>query len=169
MTRTRTGEGFDPYAIMRALQDARVDYVLIGGLARVVQGSDEVSVGVDLTPSRRRANLQRLEIALNEIDARRPRAVSIAGALTDAPTSPLTLETLAGYTTIILEPAGTGGYEDLRRKAGRAALGRGLRPLVAAPGDLVRMMEALGRVDQVDVARAMRRVVELDHGLGLHY
>jgi hypothetical protein len=63
-------------------------------------------------------------------------------------------------------PTGTKGHRDLRRRAERVHLGGGLRPRVAAPGDLVRMMEALGRPEQAEQREAMRRVVELDCGLG---
>lgn len=34
---------FDPYALLRALERHQVAYVLIGGLARVLHGSDEVT------------------------------------------------------------------------------------------------------------------------------
>ena len=61
-------------------------------------------------------------------------------------------------------PEGTKGHRDLRRRAERVHLGGGLRPWVAAPGDLVRMMEALGRAEQAERLEAMRRVVELDRG-----
>ncbi len=59
-------------------------------------------------------------------------------------------------------PEGTRGYRDLRRRAERVHLGGGLRPWVAAPGDLVRMMEALDRLEEAEQLEAMRRVVELD-------
>ena len=41
---------FDPYAILRELDEAGVWFVLIGGLARVIQGSDEVTTGLDGVP-----------------------------------------------------------------------------------------------------------------------
>jgi hypothetical protein len=43
------------------------------------------------------------------------------------------------------EPAGTRGYDDLRRRAEREPLGRGLRPQVASADDLARMLGALAR------------------------
>lgn len=163
MTPVSAAQRFDPYAILGAMQRARVDYLLIGGLARVIQGSDEVTRGVDLVPSRRLANLERLEAALQTlgIEARR----RVVNHLVHEPAEPLRLDSPVGVVRIVLEPAGTRGYEDLRRKASRAALGDGLRPQVAASGDLVRMLEALGRPDQLSLARTMRRVVELDRGL----
>ena len=62
---------FDPYAILAALERQRVSYVLIGGLARVIQGTDELTHGLDLAPSLRAENLRRLGLALDELDAKR--------------------------------------------------------------------------------------------------
>lgn len=157
---------FDPYAILHGLQAARVDYVLIGGLARVIQGSDEVAHGLDLTPSRRPANLQRLDLALGRLGALQGER-SIAEDLVTDSRSPLTLRAGAGEIRVVLEPAGARGYEDLRRKASRAALGEGLRPQVAAAGDLVRMLEALGRRGDERRVEMLRRVVELDRGFAI--
>src|SRR6266516_4777987 len=38
---------FDPYAILNALEHQRVTYVLIGGFARVIQGTEELTRGLD--------------------------------------------------------------------------------------------------------------------------
>jgi hypothetical protein len=46
---------------------------------------------------------------------------------------------------LVPEPAGTRGYDDLRRRAEREPLGRGLRPQVASADDLARMLGALAR------------------------
>jgi hypothetical protein len=66
---------------------------------------------------------------------------------------------------IVLGPAGTRGYDDLRRRATHEPIGEGLRPKVAGVGDLVRMLEALGRDHDRVVIETMQRVVELDRGL----
>ena len=49
---------FDPYAIFKALDDRRVQYVLIGAFARVLQGTEEITQGVDIAPSTRAENLE---------------------------------------------------------------------------------------------------------------
>ena len=49
----QSGYSLDPYAILAALEEHRVDYILIGSLARVLQGADEVPAGLDLTWSKR--------------------------------------------------------------------------------------------------------------------
>lgn len=151
--------GFDPYAILGELEASRVAYVLIGGLARVLQGSDEDTHGVDLVPSQRPENIERLSRALRHIGA------ESAVLRLYNPSGPVVLDTLSGEVTVVATPSGTHGYEDLRRKATRLHLGEGLRPQVAAPGDLVRMLEALAQPEQARVTPMMRRVVELDRGL----
>jgi hypothetical protein len=67
-----------------------------------------------------------------------------------------------GEIKIVTEPTGTRGYEDLRFRANREPLGHGVRPSVASPADLVRMMEALDRQPYPLVLETMRRVLELE-------
>jgi hypothetical protein len=46
-------------------------------------------------------------------------------------------------------------------------LGQGLRPAVASKGDLARMLSALGREEDAEKLRQFRRLIELEHELGL--
>lgn len=164
MARARRQTRFDPYAILEALERERVTYILIGGLARVIEGADELTRGVDLTPSTRQENLRRLELALSSLDAhpKDGRALSVD----DLATTPLlALESDHGEINVVPVPEGTRGYDDLRRAARREPLGRGLRVAVAAPGDLVRMLSAMGREHDELRIETMQRVVELDRGL----
>lgn len=164
MARARRQTRFDPYAILEALERERVTYVLIGGLARVIEGSDEVTRGVDLTPSTRPENLRRLELALRSLDAhpKDGRALSLDELAT---TPMLALDTDHGEINLVPVPEGTRGYDDLRRAVRREPIGRGLRVPVASPGDLVRMLSALGREQDVLRIETMQRVVERDRGL----
>ena len=160
--------GFDPYRVLAALEDERVYCILIGGIARVLQGSDEVTRGVDLTPSPKPEGLERLAGALVRLDAAPRNGASLADAAADPERVPvLAYDTPAGEVKVVVRPAGTAGYEDLRWKAQHLHVGEGLRPHVAAPGDLVRMLEALERPDLARTLEAMRRVVELDRGRSL--
>jgi hypothetical protein len=158
---------FDPYAIVRELEQARVSYVIVGGLARVLQGSDELTHGIDLTPSPRAKNLERLQSALEKLNAQRIDGGSLELAAIEPGRDPLVeLESEAGEIKIVLEPAGTRGYDDLRHRANHQPIGEGLRPAVADPGDLVRILNALGREQDRIVIETMQRAIELDHGLG---
>jgi hypothetical protein len=158
---------FDPHAILGALEEAQVWCVVIGGLARVLQGSDEVTRGVDISPALSPRNLERLVVVLERLDASPASGARLERALADPERqTPLRLVSPVGEMNVVLQPAGTRGYEDLRRKASYLHIGKGLRPQVAGPGDLVRMMEALDRPGREPSLEAMRRVVDLERARG---
>ena len=62
---------FDPYAILTALERHRVAYLVIGALARVIHGTDEIAHELETTPSRQPPNLTRLQRALSELGRRK--------------------------------------------------------------------------------------------------
>jgi hypothetical protein len=155
---------FDPYELLGALKSAHVNFVVIGAFARVIHGTGEVTDGLDITPSMREDNVSRLEKALDDLDA-----VGVDGRaldVSDARDPVIDLRTRAGELRLIPEPAGSRGYDDLRRHASREPLGRGLRPQVASPGDLARMLGALGRENQIETLLRLRRLIELERNLG---
>jgi hypothetical protein len=157
---------FDPYDVLRELERERVTYVIVGGLARVIHGSGELTRGIDLTPSPRPKNLDRLQTALESLNARRVDRMPLDLAALDPEHDPvIALRTDAGEVKVVLEPAGTNGYDDLRHRANHEPIGEGLRPSVAGPGDLVRMLEALGRDNDRLTIETMQRILELDRGL----
>jgi hypothetical protein len=139
---------------------------LIGAFARVIQGTEELTHGVDLAPSVRDENLRRLDRALAEVDARHldGKQLELERDLVAGPV--LELETSGGEVKIVPEPAGTRhGYDDLRRAATREPLGRGLRPQVASIGDLARMSAALHRDQDIEPLSQLRYLAELEHRL----
>jgi hypothetical protein len=157
---------FDPYAILTALERQRTTYVLIGGFARIVQGTEELTNGLDLTPSTREENLRRLALTLEDLDARFPNGERPELDQDLARGQVLELRTSAGELKIVPEPAGTrGGYDDLRRAATREPIGRGLRPRVASIGDLARMLAALGREQDLLPLQQLRTLAELERTL----
>ncbi len=157
---------FDPYAILRELDRVKTGFVLIGGLARVIHGSDETTRGLDIAPSLNKESLRRLGQALESLNAHRVDGQPLDVSDLDPQREPvIELESDAGQIKIVPEPTGTRGYEDLRFRANYEPLGHGVRPPVASPGDLVRMMEALDRQPDPLVLETMRRVLELEHRL----
>jgi hypothetical protein len=154
----RSSEPFDPRALLGALDRHRVAFLVIGGLARVIEGADEVTRGVDITPSTKPENLRRLADALDELGA---------GETDLDAEEPTTVMTPHGELRVIPVPAGTRGYDDLRRAAIREPIGHGLRPAVASKGDLARMLSALGRDEDAEKLRQLRRLIELEHELGM--
>jgi hypothetical protein len=159
---------FDPYAILAALERRRVSYVVIGAFARVVQGAEEITDGIDLVPAIRAENLRRIALALEDLDAARVDGKPVVlDETTLREESPLELRSPAGELKIVPEPAGTrGGYYDLRRAATREPIGKGLRPSIASTADLARMLAALGREADMPKLIALRRLQRLEQSLG---
>ena len=154
---------FDPRGILAALERNYVDYVLIGGLARVIRGADEITHDVDITPSFARDNLARLAQALEELDARRTDRGKLVIDDTALEGELVTLSTAAGPLNIVGVPAGASrGFVDLRRAATKEHIGHGLQPLVASTGDLARMAAALQREEDIRRLPELRRIMELE-------
>src|SRR4051794_37738503 len=153
--------------MLATLDEHRVTYIVVGAFARVVQGADEVTHGIDIVPSTREENLRRLDAALHELGAH-----GIDGTEPNLAKAPqlepvLELTTNRGELKVVPEPTGTGGYDDLRRAATREPLGQGLRPAVASIGDLSRMLSALGREHDMPKLLDMRRLAELEISRGI--
>jgi len=153
---------FDPYALLQALEGQRVTYIVVGALGRVLHGSDELTDGLDIVPATREENLRHLELALDELNARRTdgKRLVLDRDLSRQPV--LELQTDGGELKIIREPEGTRGYDDLRRRATREPIGRGLRPAVASPDDHARMLAALDREQDRVPLQTMQRLIELE-------
>jgi hypothetical protein len=158
---------FDPLTILGTLERRRVAYVLIGALARVIQGTDEVTTGVDIVPQLKPDNVDRLAAALADLEARpatgRSRKLDLAPVAAGELT---TFRSPTGLVRVVPEPEGTRrGYDDLRRQATREPLGQGIRASVASTGDLARMAAALGRTKDEPAIAQLRRLQELDRGI----
>jgi hypothetical protein len=140
---------FDGPAILATLRRHRVEFILIGGFAAVAQGSPLPTNDVDVVPAPGRDNYARLSAALSELDARvraagvEPRPlVHDADSLAAAQTWNLT--TRYGDLDVTSVPAGTTGYDDLRREAFEIEL-RGVQIRLASLRDIVRSKETAGR------------------------
>jgi hypothetical protein len=157
---------FDPYAILSALERQRLTYVLIGAFARIIQGTEELTDGLDVVPSMRPENLRRLGLALDDLGARRPDGKELVLERDLARQPVLELVSESGELKVVPEPAGTrGGYDDLRRAASREPIGKGHRPRVASIADLARMLAALGREQDLPPLQQLRTLAELERTL----
>jgi hypothetical protein len=155
---------FDPRAVLQALESARVNYVLIGALARVLHGTDETTDRVAICPQRRTENVERLRGALATLGVDRSATEDLL-----ASTEPALLKTRHGILEVASLPAGTRrGWADLRGSANREALGGGLRVSVASLDDLTRLHAAQARDDAeaLDTARRLRRLADLERSRG---
>lgn len=159
---------FDPVALLRVLTKHGVDFVVVGGVAARLRGAPLVTQDVDIVPSDRADNLDRLASALKELDARLRTAVEPDGVAMPFDAGLLrsgavwTLVTIHGDLDLVMEPAGTEGYPDLVRDSGPLTVAR--RPdlvvEVASLADVIRSKEATGRDKDRAALPLLRRTLE---------
>ena len=160
-----TSSEFQPEEILAALQNAGVQYVLIGGFAAIAHGDVAPTFDVDVVPDRTLENLERVAIALRDLDARIrtedvPEGLPFDFTAKSLGTSAMwNLVTRAGAIHLAFEPSGTRGYADLRRDAFEIDLD-GMMITVASLADVIRSKEAAGREkDRIALPR-LRRLLE---------
>lgn len=156
---------FDPFRLLEVLDSHGVQFVVVGAFAAVVQGYPLATQDLDVTPSGDPENLTRLASALRELRAhlRLPRGESVEFPIDAeflATGTAWTLTTEAGPLDLVFEPAGTRGYEDLRRDAIRQELRR-TPVLLASLRDVIRMKEASNRPKDQAQLPALRQTLEV--------
>ena len=150
-----TWPDFHPTELIGALVRAGVDFVVIGGVAVVVQASPRFTRDLDITYATDTANLERLGALLVALDAR------LRGVEDDVPFTPdartlrhaqmLTLTTRNGALDLLVDPPGSPGYPALRRHADVVDLD-GAPVRIASLEDLIEMKRAAGRPqDEIDI------------------
>lgn len=115
---------FNPGAIIKAFNEHRVQYVVIGAFAAIAQHAPiGATTDIDFVPSKSPENLERLSTALRDLDARIRVASEVDGFAFD-PTSDflegmkmLNLVCQFGDFDLVFEPAGFSGYDDLKGSA----------------------------------------------------
>lgn len=134
---------------------AGVDFVVIGGVAVVMQASPRFTQGLDICFSADQENVERLAGVLLSLEAK------LRGIEEDVPftadaraigqAETLTLSTREGNLDLLAAPPGSPGYPALRRRADVVEVeGHAVR--VASIEDLIAMKRSAGRAqDAVDL------------------
>jgi len=146
---------FRPTVLLGALVHADVDFVVIGGVAVVVQASPRFTRDLDISYATDSANLERLGTLLVALDARLRGIEEDVPFIPDARTlrhaQTLTLATRDGDLDLFADPPGSPGYPALRRHADIVDLD-GVSVRIASLEDLIGMKRATGRPqDEVDI------------------
>jgi len=139
---------FDALRLLKELNNARVRYIVIGGVAARVLGSPLLTADLDICYARDQANHEALAGMLQRVHARlrgaEPGLPFRLDAKTIARGDSFTFETDFGAFDILGSPSGTTGFDDLVTGAVRVELD-GIAALVAGIDDLIRMKRAAGR------------------------
>lgn len=150
--------------MLAVLDEHKVAYILIGGLAAVYHGSPFPTEDADITPRNDRANLTRLAAALRQLNARvrtesEPEGLPFACDADSLAAVPMwNLITDAGDLDLSLEPSGTRGYPDLRRDATVAQL-YGVSVHIASLNDVIRSKQAANRPKDQRVLPTLREIL----------
>lgn len=142
---------FDPRAICRALNDAGVAYVVVGGFATVLHGSPLPTADVDVLPSRDADNLDRLATALRSLGARLrtedgPVDISLDRSFLQSLSLAVNLTTDHGDVDLTFEPSGPrSGYDDWVADAVDVEIGDGLVIKIASLDAVIDSKRAANR------------------------
>jgi len=157
---------FQPRRIIEVLNEHRVAYVLIGGLAAIFHGSPVSTGDADICPERTVRNLERLAEALIAMEAGifSPDAPEKGLAFMCDATfldrmEMLNLATAYGRLDIAMTPSGTRGFEDLSKSAETYVIKNTEVP-VASLADVIRSKEAAGRLKDQRTLPLLREIQE---------
>ena len=160
----------DPDAVLRALVERGVEFVVIGGLAVAAHGYVRGTKDIDIVPNPERGNLALLYDALVALAAEpiesgdfRPDELPVAFDVDGlSHGGNWALRTLRGRLDILQCAAGFDSYEQLQSHALELEL-RGVgRVLFAGYGDLVAMKEAAGRPQEHEDLQRLREARGLE-------
>lgn len=158
---------FDAVRILRELNAAGVEYLLIGGFATIVHGYERATADLDICYERSRANVERLATVLRSLHAMPrdwPEGVPfILDARTIANGDSFTFATEAGDLDVLATPSGSTGFDDLLVGSVVMELASDLTVRVVGLADLIRLKRAAGRgKDLIDAAalEEIRRTLE---------
>jgi hypothetical protein len=161
---------YDPYVVIEALNRNGVEYIVIGGVAGNLLGSDVNTRDFDICYRRTPSNYPRLVAALREIGATLRGAPPGLPFILDEKTirngDSFTFDTTGGPFDCLGTPSGTRGYDDLFAASTVVDLeGRPVR--VCSLDDLIRMKRTAGRTKDLFALEhldALKKLIESGGG-----
>jgi predicted nucleotidyltransferase len=139
---------FELGALLRRLDQAGVEFVVVGGIAAIAHGSPRFTFDLDIVFATNEANLRRLGDALVDLNAKLHGVVDevpfVPDALALRQVRLLCLSTEEGRLDMMVQPDGSKGYEQLLAGSIEAVV-EGTAVRVAGIDDLIAMKKAAGR------------------------
>jgi len=154
--------GHKPFPVVRALAEARVDFVIVGCLAAVLDGAPIATLDVDIVHSREPENLDRLHGVLGRLDAFfriqperriRPETSHLAGF------GHLNLSTRHGPLDLLGTIGRGRGYEDLLPHTVEMDLGEGVRVRVLDLETVIAIKEEVGGEKDLATLPTLKRTL----------
>ena len=151
------------FRTLRALHDGGVDFIVVGGVAAVLDGAPITTFDLDVVHSRSEANITRLLAVLDELDAVdriqperrvRPSASHLASA------GHQNLITRCGPLDLLGTIGRNLGYDDLLPHSFSMNVGEGTLVRVLDLETLIAIKEELGGEKDLAVLPVLRRTLE---------
>lgn len=159
-------DSYRPAALVRALVEGGVDFVIVGGVAVILQAMPRFTKDLDICYSTAQDNLDALGSVLVTLEARLrgiPETVPfVPDGRTLRQTQMMCLTTPEGDIDLLVDPDGAPAYETLRHRADIMELG-GHSVRVASIEDMLAMKRAAGRrqdlidLESLEVAHLRKR------------
>jgi len=150
--------------LLKELHRLDVEFVIIGGMAAVAQGSAYLTLDLDLCYSRKRENLEKLAEALGSFQPRLRGAPPDLPFCLDAATlrsgMNFTLSTNLGDLDILGEVSGLGGYAEALLFSEEIEL-YGMRCRVLTLEGLIKSKKAAGRTKDLMLLPELEALVEI--------
>jgi len=150
-------------AILQALKDHRVDFIVVGGVAAVLQGAPVSTFDLDVVHSREQGNIARLLNALEELEAWRrshpERRLRPDASHLSSPGHQLLL-TRFGPLDLLGMIGRSRGYQDLLAATEEIQLGGGLAVRVLNLDTLIAVKEEVGDEKDLATLPILRRTLD---------
>jgi len=151
----------DFQALLQALDQNSVEYIVVGGAAATAHGSARLTVDLDIVYKRSRENIERIVNALQPITPYLRGAPPGLPFRWDVQTVErglnFTLTTTLGPLDILGEIAGGGGYDQLQQKTIKVTIA-GTECLCLNLESLIQAKRAAGRPKDLEVIAELERI-----------
>jgi len=150
------------FSALRALAESGVEFIVVGGVAAVLNGAPIATYDVDLVYSRRPANIEALAGVLARMDAvfrAQPERRLQPAASHLAAGGHLNLLTRYGPLDLLGTIGRSLGYEELRSHSAEFEIGGGVRVCVLDLETLIEVKEQLGGEKDIAVLPVLRRTL----------
>lgn len=157
----------DPDALFAALSEAGVDFVVVGGLAANVRGSDRVTKDIDIVYHTEAGNVRKLCKVLNEIEPRmlvlcKPEGKPVTLTPELLKRHPiLQLSTRLGQVDILSNIAGFKSYRAIKNVSERVQIDGQSIPMLTREG-VIKSKRAMKRPKDIDDIKQLEAVAELE-------